>query len=164
MMDEFEQKNKEYISALEKYADSLRANTFYSTQRIDLLIISVSGAGIYASIEFIKYINSITYLTFPLKSHYIMYFKITGLLFIASIATNFVSQLTSYFANNKNLESVIHEIQDSRSKSEDSKDLIKKRRISAERYNDLTKKINLISPILMILGLVLMVVFIWILL
>lgn len=163
-MEEFEQKNKEYIAALEKYADSLRANTFYSTQRIDLLIISVSGAGIYASIEFIKYINSIAYLTFPLKSNYIIYFKITGLLFIASIATNFISQLTSYFANNRNLESVKHEIEDARSKSDDRKDLINERRSSAEWYNNLTKKINLVSPILMIIGLVLMVIFIWILL
>jgi len=59
---------------------------FYSIQRIDLLIISISGAGIYVCLETMKYIreNSLS------DSNLI---KVSGLLLLISIILNFVSQL-----------------------------------------------------------------------
>jgi hypothetical protein len=66
----------------------------YSIQRIDLLVISISGAGIYVILESFKFF----YDKKICCCDYI-FLKISGFLFIASIIVNLLSQLTGKKAN-----------------------------------------------------------------
>lgn len=67
-------------------------NMFYSIQRIDLLIISVSGAGIYLCLESLKFMYSN-----KLPVNYSL--KVAAGLFVLSIVANFISQFLSYHSN-----------------------------------------------------------------
>lgn len=57
----------------------------YSIERIDLLIVSISGAGIYVCLETLKYINDNNMTPSSLV-------KIGGGLFLGAIILNFISQ------------------------------------------------------------------------
>lgn len=76
---------------MEDRIKSHRANSFktwlYSVQRIDLLIVSISGAGIYVVLETLKY--SIDH-----SATNMLLLKITGLVFILTMIINFCSQYT----------------------------------------------------------------------
>ena len=74
---------------------SLR-NKWYAIGRIDLLIISISGAGIYSCFEIIKFMYSN-----KIESEFLM-LKIAGALFVFSILLNFISQFASEYSNDKN--------------------------------------------------------------
>jgi hypothetical protein len=67
---------------------------FYSIQRIDLLIISICGAGIYVCLETIKYL--ITNKDLCTNTCFI---KISAGLFLIGIMVNFASQHFGYKAN-----------------------------------------------------------------
>ena len=70
----------------------LWGNITYSIQRIDLLIVSVSGAGVYFCLEALKFMyeNEIAIGT---------YIKSSAGLFITAIILNFISQFFSFYAN-----------------------------------------------------------------
>ncbi|MHA7843821.1 MAG: hypothetical protein ACX93I_10910 [Winogradskyella sp.] len=65
---------------------------FYSIQRIDLLIISISGAGIYVCLETLKYLNE------NCIQHNLLV-KVSGIFLLASIVLNFISQIYGKNAN-----------------------------------------------------------------
>lgn len=67
---------------------------FYSIQRIDLLIISICGAGIYICLETIKHVATTNNLCAET-----LYIKSSGASFLVSIIFNFVSQQCGYKAN-----------------------------------------------------------------
>lgn len=67
---------------------------FYSVQRMDLLIISISGAGIYVCLEAIKYMATNKDLCSDT-----CFIKISAGLFLVGIITNFFSQHYGYLAN-----------------------------------------------------------------
>lgn len=66
-------------------------NVFYSSQRIDLMTISISGAGIYVTLEGIKYAYENNLNSACLKA--------SGILFVIAIMVNFASQLTGKKSN-----------------------------------------------------------------
>ena len=67
-----------------------KSNLIYSVQRIDLLLISISGAGIYAGWELFKYIK--------LSNHAVNFNLLVAseLLFLFAIITNFLGQWAAY--------------------------------------------------------------------
>jgi len=68
------------------------SHKWYAIARIDLLIISISGGGLYILFELIKYYKSI-------NGQDITGLKISGVFFMAAILVNFLSQFFGYEAN-----------------------------------------------------------------
>lgn len=63
---------------------------FYSHQRMDILMISISGGGIYVCLEAIKFLNE--------KGFCINWLvKASALLFVLAIISNFISQMMSAY-------------------------------------------------------------------
>lgn len=154
-----ESADEKYIKSLEKHADNLRANKFYSMQRIDLLIISVSGAGIYGSMEIMKYVAGSKYLSCIQIQHFNNYFKIPGVLFILAIIINFISQWLAYYESAHGLQSTLDDIY-AREHNVDKTNEIKASDARVAELNKLTKFTNHTSTVLMILGLIFMIAFI----
>lgn len=145
--------NEEYLKKLEKHAEHLRLVRYYSIQRIDLLIISLSGAGIYTCFEILKYINGDELL----KGYPIVRtpFEICGILFTLAIISNFLSQWTAFKGSGHALESTkldIHAVENESNESEKSE---KQEKLS-ETYNKITEIANLISNALMLIGLLIL--------
>lgn len=80
-------------SKIQERKNMAAQNLFYSVQRIDLLIISVSGAGIYVCLETLKFILENKEVFEPLN------IKVAGGFFLGAIILNFISQLTGKAAN-----------------------------------------------------------------
>ena len=83
-------KDLQSICDRQKFAQS---NISYSTQRMDLLIISVSGAGVYLSMMTLQYILDKNYPASPI------YLKVIAGIFLIAIIANFISQWASGKAN-----------------------------------------------------------------
>jgi hypothetical protein len=135
---ESNEKDKSYLEDLRKHSETALNYSFYSMQRIDLLIISVSGAGIYLCLEILKYIHD------NKLSGHSCYFKFIGLLFMLSIILNFISQWGSYYANiydSKSTKQVIYDAEN----DTDSKEIIAKYDLYAESYNSFTKITNILQ-------------------
>lgn len=78
---------------IEKEKNMAHQNMFYSVQRIDLLIIAVSGAGVYVCLETLKFIVEEKLDESPLL------IKLAGLMFVLAVVVNFISQITSKKTN-----------------------------------------------------------------
>ncbi|MDX2362366.1 MAG: hypothetical protein QNK23_16275 [Crocinitomicaceae bacterium] len=70
------------------------SNIFYSNQRLDLLVIAISGAGIYACLEVLKFIAE------EKTEAPTALLKIVGAVMIFAIISNFISQILGLKANN----------------------------------------------------------------
>jgi hypothetical protein len=136
----------------------------YSVQRIDILIISISGAGIYTCFEIMKYVASDAIMK-PYLSRINTPFKVVGVLFVLSIISNFISQWCAYKGSSYALESTKSDIYDWENKSDGEEQENKNNTTStsektANIYNKITLKTNFISALLMIFGLLGLIVFI----
>lgn len=112
----------------------------YSVQRIDLLLISICGAGIYAALEALKYASE------KQLTSGIWMIKIAGLFFIFGIIVNFISQFTGKKANADDMKmwsAIIEENIDNEEKFDKS----------SEWHSILTRRLNVSSLVLMSLGL-----------
>lgn len=119
-------------------------NMFYSIQRIDLLIISVSGAGIYLCLESLKFMHTTG---IPINCS----IKVSAGFFVFAITTNFISQFISYQANKYDFLSC------SESKKEQQDDDSKRKQIiyddKSDTFNKINNFFNYTSAILMFSGL-----------
>ncbi len=121
-------------------------NMFYSIQRIDLLIISISGAGIYVCFEAIKYLR-----TNNLCSS--VWIKVAGALFLFAIIVNFISQLTSYKSNRDDYLKLDIETRSNDELTDEEKAQIESYDQSADRFDWWTQRLNQTSMGLMFAGL-----------
>lgn len=116
----------------------------YSIQRMDLLIISISGAGVYVILETLKFS----------KNNFLenlIILKWAGLLFIATILINFASQWTGLQANKFELYFCDGELLE-------AKNIKKQARYErlTKRYTSWTTWLNSASGIYMFVALVIM--------
>ena len=119
---------------------------FYSIQRLDLLIISICGAGIYICLETIKYLSE-KELSIP------YYLKFSGVFFTISIIINIASQWCGFKANEQDF--LMYEVEiDSKHKPKRKKALKKSYDQRADNFSATTNILNIISIILMFGGLV----------
>ncbi len=119
-------------------------NMFYSIQRIDLLVISVSGAGIYLCLESLKFMYSNK---LPINCS----LKVSAGFFVFAIVTNFISQFLSYQSNMNDYlycSESQKEVQD-----EDSKRKAILFDDKSETFNKWNNYFNYASAILMFVGL-----------
>ena len=124
-------------------------NMFYSLQRIDLLIISISGAGIYVCLETVKYlmdkdqdVNSLI--------------KFSGGFFILSIIVNFLSQWFGFKTNEQDYLMCEAEIKKKEQTVIDAYDK------SSDFFTKWTNRMNAASMASMFIGLILISIFFFI--
>lgn len=144
--------DKETIKSEIKSAGDI---AFYAMQRIDLLIISVSGAGIYGCWEILKFIKT-EKITVDLTL-----IKMAGVLFLSTIIINLIGQWTSYKANSK--EEFIGRLkldEVNQNNIGGHKEPISEAECLKNIYTYIVNKTNTISLIALFAGLILMSVFI----
>lgn len=120
---------------------------FYSMQRIDLLIISICGAGIYICLETIKYFSE--------KGEDISIFiRISGGLFLLGIIINFLSQIFGYKANEQDYLMCDAEIEAGKNINKKEQQIIDQYDAKSEKFSKRTVRLNYISIGLMFMGLI----------
>ena len=138
---------------------------FYSIQRIDLLIISICGAGIYVCLETIKYVASTKT---ECKCLYLI--KFSAFFFLMGIILNLISQQFGYKANEQSYLMYDCEVEIDEIKVEnDQEGLIEKLEKlekdknnydkESEKFSNLTTTLNYTSMLFMFLGLIFTFIF-----
>lgn len=126
-------------------------NMNYSLHRLDLLIISISGAGVYACLETAKFMVE--------KQKEIEFaIQFSTLLFIVSIIANLISQYTGYLSNRYDYsmcEAKINCKEDDELTNLEIKKLDKK----SQNFDNMTNLLNIISLGLLIIGLIFLIIY-----
>jgi hypothetical protein len=128
---------------MEKYKERKQMSWqgwFYAVQRIDLLIISISGASVYVILETLKYSS-----TNHLSNLWVI--KSSGVLFVLCIVVNFISQFTGKKANELDIRYCEANIE------EKEQAIIQKYDCLSNVYTGWTNGLNLTSLIIMFVAL-----------
>lgn len=125
---------------------------FYSIQRIDLLVISICGAGIYVCLETIKYLSTN-------KQECGLLIKLSGALFLIGIILNFLSQQFGYKANEQDYLMCETLLEGGDKISDEEKAEADKFDKKADFFSSLTTWFNYASMTVMFLGLILTLIF-----
>ncbi len=136
------------------FLNHTRERTWYAVKRMDLLIISICGAGIYIIFETFKSIAAKELINVS----NVELLKISGIMFLSAIITNFISQRTGYYSNNyreKYTLLQIHKIEG----NEINEELQNDHDCKAKSFNRATNILNNVSIGLMLIGLLLLVIF-----
>lgn len=118
----------------------------YAIQRIDLLIISICGAGIYVTLETLKYIKDNS-----LGDS--LYVKIAGGFFLGAIIINFVSQFLGKKANEKDIRCGNEKLEASDPVTSEQKAMVDKLHKESQNYTKWTNISNNISLAGLLIGL-----------
>lgn len=145
------------IKALSKYLTKERYRLshhgwFYAIQRIDLLIIAISGAGIYVDLEVLKF--SIEH---PLDSLWMV--KLSGIILVFSITLNLISQMTGKKSNLHDMLMCNYELQAGKKPSREESCQIEKHNDLSDKYSTYTRTLNVLSLVFMGIGLTMMIIF-----
>lgn len=144
MRIEKHEKTPQVITDLRERKKLIWDSLFYSHQRMDLLIITISGAGLYAISEVCKYL-------LEQKIPVTNFLKIAAALFVLSIIMNFLSQFFSAKTHHKDYCSTILQLEETRTPEQDA-ELVRYSDESQE-HNKTTHKLNVASMWLMFSGL-----------
>ena len=128
---------------------------FYSIQRIDLLIVSFCGGGIYICLETVKHFSEKNLIISPL-------IKICGGFFLLGIILNFLSQHYGFKCNEKDYlmcDAMLAKDKMLNDKRHELDEEIRNYDILSEKYSKNTKALNLASMITMFIALVLLGIF-----
>ena len=98
------------VERLEKHSENTSQNIKYAVDRFDILVISLSSAGIALSTNFAKDILEV----YPCID--IFHLKISTALFGITIILNLFSQITSYYACKNEIQAVKNLIRDKKGK------------------------------------------------
>ena len=139
-----------YIEKLEKHIESTKSNIKYSIDRFDILIIAICSGGLVFSLNFVKNI-----LVSKVGCDFILV-KISWISFGLSIIINLFSQVTSYIANDLELKITRSIIKQEKKKIEINLD---KQEKNKNIMNNLTLIFNIISLMLLVLGVLLLIIF-----
>ncbi len=146
-------KIKEEYDAWKQHLENSKEIKIYSLKRLDLLIISISGAGIYIIFETLREFKTNN---IEVDSSVIIF--LSGLSLMLAIISNFFSQKTGYNANR--YEEKYTNIQLKKIKGENIDACIESKcNDKVKLYNKFTERLNEISIGFMILGLTLLTVF-----
>ena len=119
-------------------------NMFYIIQRIELLVISVSGAGIYLCLESLKFMYSNK---MPVNCS----LKVSAGFFVFAIVTNFISQFLSYQANRSDFLYCLENLKETQDEDSKRRAIIYDEK--AETFNKLNDYFNYTSALFMFIGL-----------
>ncbi|MEP0987193.1 hypothetical protein [Ekhidna sp.] len=148
------QKDLRYYERQKKHLEETKSKTHYAIARIDLLIISISGASIYILFETLKFMKEQCIIA---STELLI---ASGICATTAIASNFISQWTGFFANRAEAEFTEYELlllTRKLTKDEQCDQANQDRRV--RKNNWWTRFLNGISTILMFIGVVLLVIF-----
>ncbi|WP_167597674.1 hypothetical protein [Leeuwenhoekiella sp. ZYFB001] len=148
-----EDKNKYKLDNCKERKTLAWQGLFYSTQRIDLLIISISGAGIYACLETLKYLQNPMYSN--VCSNWLL--KAAGIALLLAIITNFVSQSFGQKANYEDWLMSDYDLDNIYNPCDESEKKIQHHDTRAELFSGWTRRCNYASMALMAIGLTLLI-------
>ncbi len=140
-------------NAWNEYLINTREKTNYAIRRFDLLLITLSGAGIYIIFETIR-----EFKTGKVLIDDSILLSLSGAALLLSIICNFTSQFTGYKANHNEEKYIIIQLCKIEGKNYDKSDRKEYNRKS-KLYTKRTNKLNFISMILMFIGLGLLAYF-----
>ncbi|MDO5981133.1 hypothetical protein [Flavivirga spongiicola] len=147
-------KSKELkYNAWNEHLNNTKERTNYSIRRMDLLIISISGAGIYIIFETLREFKAGE---IAINNSNLLLF--TGLSFLFAIAINFLSQLSGYHANNFEEKYINLELRKIQGKDIDEC-IQTQHDKKIKLFNLLTSIFNSASMVLMFIGLLLLTIF-----
>jgi len=149
-------RSKDRIVWLTKWIDERNKDANYSIEQFDKLTIALSSGGLIFSVGFVKDIIKLSS-----KSH-TWILMISWYSFAASLLVVLFSQIVSYHAHSFELklsEDEKWQLEETYS-YDDSKPYIKIYQKKKKMYNSLTKKLNIISPVALILGILTFIIFI----
>ncbi len=125
---------------------------FYSSQRIDILIIAICGTGIYVCLETLKFLKENCIETSLL-------IKLSGIAFVVGIIINFISQFLSRKANEYDFL-MSQMLLDNNENLNDIEEIeYKKYQDNSEKYTKHTDLFNYLSAAFMSLGLILIMIY-----
>lgn len=141
--------NKLYMEWMEDHHKESKQRENYSIARLDLLTISISGAGLYVTLEMLKFLlqGTTQMPAWPLK--------VVGVLFTAAIAVNFWSQHTGKRTNAAAAQWARYEALKEMKGTEHPEQA----KFDADRecFGRMTKWLNIVATLLMVLGVVMLV-------
>ena len=132
-------------------------NLTYSFKRMDTLIISISGAGIYTCLSTIKFL-----LQEQISNDFQWIINSSGTLFALSIIINFVSQYTGAKSNEYDFLMSEEEIDANGKPDQVAKRKIDKYNQNSDKFSNATDILNIFSIVLLGIGLLSLTVFYWI--
>ena len=151
-MESRQQSHDRYIGKLEKHLDSTKENTRYSSDRFDILIISLSTSALVFSIGFIKDIVT------DFSSLDTSCLKTSWLLFVTALISNLISQVSGYFSNFYDIKVTTNMIREERGNPRDEDNDRNERWCT--NFNHITHLLNLTSLISFIIGVIILITFI----
>jgi uncharacterized membrane protein SirB2 len=140
-------KNEIKYKAWNEYLNLTREKTNYAIRRFDLLLISLSGAGIYIIFETIREFKTGSVVIEDPKI-----LIISGICLLFSIISNFLSQYTGYLANDFEEKFIIIMLCKIAGDKFDEKKK-KENNNESKRYTKITNRLNKTSMALLFLGL-----------
>ena len=150
---EMKKKNQLKYNTWNEHLINTRERTNYSIRRMDLLIISICGAGIYIIFETLR-----EFKTGKVIIDNSTLLLICGLCFLIAIISNFISQKTGFYSNNNEEKFISLELKKIQGKIIDSCEQEEYDR-NVIRFNRVTNFLNVTSIFLMLIGLVLLAIF-----
>ena len=151
-MESRKESHDRYIGKLENHLESTKENVRYSSDRFDILIISLSTSALVLSIGFVKDLIK------NFSSIDCSCLKTSWLLFVIALISNLITQVTGYFSNSFEIKVTNSLIREERGNGPDI-DLCKNEKL-CKRINLITLSLNLLSLLSFIIGVIILVQFI----
>ena len=139
---------EQYMKRIQDRQNRSWDGIMYSIQRIDLLIIAISGASIYVILETMKYLR-----TAGVEIPDII--KWSGGLFLGAIIFNFIGQWYGKKANEEDYLMCETKLEEGYSENSDLQVEAKQYDDKSDKFTDITTKTENISILLMFSGLIL---------
>jgi len=146
-------KNQLKYNAWNEHLNNTRERTNYSIRRMDLLIISICGAGIFIIFQTLK-----EFKIGHVKIEDSTLLLISGLCFLIAIISNFISQKTGFYSNDNEEKFISLELKKIQGKKIDNCEQ-EKYDNNVVKFNKVTNILNITSIFLMLTGLVLLAIF-----
>lgn len=146
-----------YLRWMEEYHKESKRRESYSVARIDLMVVSISGAGLYICFESIRFIlqHSATIPQLQAAAHWPL--TAVGALFAVAIMANFASQHFGFQCNKAAaLWARYAYRQENENTTYDEASPLEKKR---DRFGRWTDWMNIASTVLMVIGVIGLIVF-----
>lgn len=144
-MSDHKQPDELYIKWMEEYYASSRRREAYSVERMDLLTISICGAGLYICLETLRFL-----LTGPAPAAPAWPVKLSGILFTMAIAVNFLGQHAGKRTNRAAAEWARYEML--RERNGNARPELAKYDAECKQYGRLARHANRAGTTLMLCG------------
>ncbi|WP_163378445.1 hypothetical protein [Cyclobacterium sp. SYSU L10401] len=150
-MESRKDKHVRYLYKLEKHISLAKESSKYSSDRFDILLISLSTSALVLSIGFVEKVIPTLY------SVNTTLLKISWLLFVVSLISNLKSQVTGYYSNEFEIKVTKNLIREERGKQLRGNQ--KKMETYCRNLNKLTLILNGISLCSLLIGIIILVLF-----